>query len=165
MSRAKILPVPDCRIRSLNQAAPRPDGDFVLYWMTSSRRAQWNFALDRAVELARQWKRPLIVLEPLRTAYPWASDRMHRFVIDGMATNAKAFVFLGSIAGVNGRITEAEKFFQTAIKLDPTLTEPFYNLAVLRSREGKKKEALELYRRAIQNGAQPDLDFEQSLGE
>ena len=58
-------------------------------------------------------------------------------------TNAKAFVFLGSIAGVNDRITDAEGYFQEAIKLDPTLTEPYYNLAVLRAREGKKIDALE----------------------
>ena len=80
-------------------------------------------------------------------------------------TNAHTHVFLGSIAGVKGRVAEAEGSFLEAIRLDPTLTEPFYNLAVLRSREGKKKEALKLYRRAIQNGAQPDMSFEQSLAE
>ena len=35
--------------------------------------------------------RPLVVLEALRVDYPWASDRFHAFVIQGMADNAAAF--------------------------------------------------------------------------
>jgi deoxyribodipyrimidine photo-lyase len=66
----------------------RQDGDFVLYWMVASRRVTWNFALDRAVEWAEKVQKPLVILEALRCDYPWASDRMHRFVIDGMAENA-----------------------------------------------------------------------------
>jgi deoxyribodipyrimidine photo-lyase len=30
------------------------------------------------------------MLEVLRVGYPWASDRLHRFVLDGMADNAHA---------------------------------------------------------------------------
>jgi deoxyribodipyrimidine photo-lyase len=65
--------------------------DFVLYWMIASRRTTWNFALDRAVEWAEKLRKPLVILEALRCRYPWASDRMHRFVIDGMAENACRF--------------------------------------------------------------------------
>ena len=39
------------------------------------------------MELAR----PLVVFEPLRVGYPWASDRLHAFVLQGMADNARAF--------------------------------------------------------------------------
>ena len=56
--------------------------------MTASRRVTWNFALDRAVEWAEKLQKPLVILEALRCGYPWASDRMHRFVTDGMAENA-----------------------------------------------------------------------------
>jgi deoxyribodipyrimidine photo-lyase len=80
--------VPDLRIFSKNGAPARPDGDFVLYWMIASRRTSWNFALDRALEWARELDKPLLVLEALRADYPWASDRIHRFVIDGMRDNA-----------------------------------------------------------------------------
>jgi deoxyribodipyrimidine photo-lyase len=52
--------------------------------MTSCRRTKWNFALDRAVEWARKYAKPLVILEALRCDYPWASDRFHRFVLDGM---------------------------------------------------------------------------------
>ena len=35
--------------------------------------------------------KPLVILEALEVDYPWASDRLHRFVIDGMRDNAAAF--------------------------------------------------------------------------
>ena len=59
--------------------------------MVAARRARANFALERAVELAVELARPLIVFEPLRVGYPWASDRLHAFVLQGMADNARAF--------------------------------------------------------------------------
>lgn len=83
--------VPEIRIRSGNSLPVLQSKDFVLYWMTASRRAAWNFALDRAVEWAEKLRKPLVILEALRCDYPWASDRMHRFVIDGMAENARRF--------------------------------------------------------------------------
>lgn len=66
----------------------RGDGSFVLYWMTSARRVEWNFALDRAIAHAEELGRPLVILEALRVGYRWASDRIHRFVLEGMADNA-----------------------------------------------------------------------------
>lgn len=81
--------VPEIRIRTLNEAPVRPDGDYVLYWMIAFRRLGWNFALERAAERARELGRPLVLLEALRCGYPWASDRFHRFVLDGMADHAR----------------------------------------------------------------------------
>ncbi len=83
--------VPALRIRHLNGAPIRPEGEYVLYWMIAARRPRSNYALDRAVELARRLGKPLVVLEALRVGYPWASDRIHRFVLDGMADNRRAF--------------------------------------------------------------------------
>jgi len=57
--------------------------------MTSARRARFNPALERAAELARELDRPLVVLEALRVGYPHASDRLHAFVLQGMADNAR----------------------------------------------------------------------------
>jgi len=84
------MSVPDVRVRRLNAAPVRSDGEYVLYWMVASRRLGWNFALDRAVEHARALDRPLFILEPLRVDYPWASDRHHLAVIDGMAEHARS---------------------------------------------------------------------------
>ena len=85
------MSVPALRITPANDAPIRADGDFVLYWMTAFRRTRWNFALERAVEHARALRKPLVVLEALRTGYEHASDRLHHFVIEGMADNARRF--------------------------------------------------------------------------
>lgn len=84
------MPVPPLRIRPLNDAPFRPEGEFVLYWMIASRRLAWNFSLDRALEWCRDLRRPLVILEALRAGYRWASDRLHRFVIEGMADNEES---------------------------------------------------------------------------
>ncbi len=84
------MAVPAIRIRALNAHPVRPDNAHVVYWMVGSRRLSSNFALQHAVACAREWHKPLIILEALRCDYPWASDRLHRFVIDGMADHADA---------------------------------------------------------------------------
>jgi deoxyribodipyrimidine photo-lyase len=84
------MAVPAVRIRSLNTHDTRPDGLFVLYWMIAFRRTSSNFALQRAAELARSLQRPLVILESLRVDFPWASDRLQRFVIAGMAAQRSA---------------------------------------------------------------------------
>jgi deoxyribodipyrimidine photo-lyase len=33
-------------------------------------------------------RKPLVIFDALRCGYPWASDRLHRFVLDGMTHNA-----------------------------------------------------------------------------
>ena len=83
--------VPINRIRVLNEDSSRPNADFVLYWMIAFRRPNWNFALQRAVELAQQYRKPLVILEALRCDYHWANDRIHQFVIEGMIDNERAF--------------------------------------------------------------------------
>ncbi|MEO5822562.1 MAG: deoxyribodipyrimidine photolyase [Vicinamibacteraceae bacterium] len=83
--------MPAVRIRLANDAPVRAERGYVLYWMVAARRARSNFALQRAVELAVELQRPLVVFEPLRAGYSWASDRLHAFVLQGMADNAKAF--------------------------------------------------------------------------
>jgi deoxyribodipyrimidine photo-lyase len=80
--------VPDIRVQQVNEKPVDPNGDYVLYWMIANRRIRWNFSLQRAVVWARELKRPLVILEALRSGYPWASDRLHRFIMDGMADNA-----------------------------------------------------------------------------
>jgi len=81
--------VPDSRVLRANRAGVNGEGEFVLYWMIAARRTEWNFALQRAVEWARELGRPLVILEALRAGYRWASDRLHTFVLQGMADNAR----------------------------------------------------------------------------
>lgn len=77
--------------------------------------------------------------------------------------NAKAYVFLGNVAGRENLDDEAEAHFKTAIQIDPTLSDPYYNLAVIYLRKGLKKEALKFYQEALKRGADPNLEFEASL--
>jgi deoxyribodipyrimidine photo-lyase len=80
--------VPAMRIRSCNDAPILGRNRYVLYWMIANRRLSYNFSLDRALEHCGDLRKPLVILEALRCDYQWASDRLHRFVIDGMADNA-----------------------------------------------------------------------------
>ncbi len=79
------------RVRVLTESQPSPEGHFILYWMIAARRTSWNHGVDRAIHWARELGKPLVVLEPLSAGYRWASERIHQFVIDGMADNASRF--------------------------------------------------------------------------
>ena len=87
--------VPQDRIRTMNDRLVRANGSFVLYWMTANRRIEWNFALQRAVDWAHELRQPLVILEALHTDYPWACDRLHRFVMDGMAEKQRCLMESG----------------------------------------------------------------------
>jgi len=88
---ARAVDIPVLRLRAVNAKPLRAEGQYVLYWMIAARRARWNFALERASHQAINLRLPLVVFEPLRCGYRWASDRLHRFVIEGMRDNAAAF--------------------------------------------------------------------------
>ncbi|MCS7305344.1 MAG: deoxyribodipyrimidine photolyase [Thermoguttaceae bacterium] len=81
--------VPRGRVRLLNSGPMRPEGAYVLYWMTATRRLAWNFALQRAVGWAVEFHRPLVVVEVLGCGGRWDTGRHHRFVLQGMADNAQ----------------------------------------------------------------------------
>lgn len=89
------MSVPASRITPANAAPLRPGGAFVLYWMTAARRTTHSYGLDRALARARELGKPLLVLEALRIGYPWASDRLHAFVLAGMRDNAARFAAAG----------------------------------------------------------------------
>jgi deoxyribodipyrimidine photo-lyase len=82
--------VPLIRLHDANRQDIRCDGEFVLYWMVANRRTHWNFSLQRALDWTMELRKPLVVLEALRCDCPWASDRIHEFVIRGMADNAES---------------------------------------------------------------------------
>ncbi len=84
-----MIAVPEIRVKECNQAPVRRDAEYVLYWMIAARRLRSNFALDRAAEWCRRLQKPLVILEALRWDFPWAGERIRRFVIDGMAANSR----------------------------------------------------------------------------
>jgi deoxyribodipyrimidine photo-lyase len=78
----------DPRVRRLNGRPIRPSGEFVLYFMQLFRRVEDNAALCWAIERANELGVPCVVYEALRPDYPHASDRLHRFVLQGAKDNA-----------------------------------------------------------------------------
>jgi deoxyribodipyrimidine photo-lyase len=86
--------VPELRVRAVNDHRTA-NGRYVLYWMTAARRTRYNFALDHAIDRADALGLPLVVLEAVRVGYRWASDRHHRFAIDGMRDNRLRFTEAG----------------------------------------------------------------------
>ena len=76
--------MPDHRIHAPPDAKPRHGGEFVLYWMQTTQRAHDNFALNFAIEQADTLGLPLQVYHGLRHDYPWASDRFHTWILEGV---------------------------------------------------------------------------------
>jgi deoxyribodipyrimidine photo-lyase len=69
------------RARRLNQAAFRPDGRYVLCWLQQALRARDNPVVDAAIRLGNELGLPALVYHGLREDYPFASDRLHRFIL------------------------------------------------------------------------------------
>jgi len=82
--------VPAVRILKANNEPPRGDRAFctLLDDCFPSKPGGTTLWIERW-EWAVKVGKPLVVFEPLRVAYPWASERFHRFIIDGMADNAR----------------------------------------------------------------------------
>jgi photolyase PhrII len=73
------------RIHAPEQPGPRQGGEFVLYWIQTAMRACSNPALTFAIEQANLLRLPLLVYQGLRSDYPWASDRIHTFILESVA--------------------------------------------------------------------------------
>jgi deoxyribodipyrimidine photo-lyase len=66
-----------------------PKGSFVLYWAQSARRMRSNLALDYAIHAANEAGLPVVVYESLRPDYAEANDRIHSFILEGVAANRR----------------------------------------------------------------------------
>ena len=60
------------------------DGDYVLYWMQSSQRAEQNHALEYAVQRANEMGQRLLVVFGLTDDYPEANLRHYTFMLEGL---------------------------------------------------------------------------------
>ncbi|MFP4269638.1 MAG: hypothetical protein ACLFTL_03610, partial [Alphaproteobacteria bacterium] len=58
-------------------------GEAVVYWMRFALRGHDNPALDVARHLAAAHRLPLQVVQLVRAGDRFASDRLHRFVLEG----------------------------------------------------------------------------------
>ncbi|MBL8855112.1 MAG: FAD-dependent oxidoreductase [Planctomycetaceae bacterium] len=71
------------------------DGDMVLYWMRTAVRVDENPALDVAVWVADYLGLPLLVYHGISDDYEYASDRHHRFMLEGARDVQEQFKRLG----------------------------------------------------------------------
>jgi deoxyribodipyrimidine photo-lyase len=85
----------DYRVQRLNQARFRPGAEYVLYWAQMNRRVDSNHALAYAAQLANEAELPLLVYEGLTCSYPYASDRLHTFVLEGVPETQRRLRKLG----------------------------------------------------------------------
>ncbi len=59
------------------------DGELVVYWMRTAVRGHENQALDLAVAVATTLGLNLLVYHGVDERYPYASDRLHTFILEG----------------------------------------------------------------------------------
>jgi deoxyribodipyrimidine photo-lyase len=79
------------RVTKLNEARENKKGRYVLYWMQMFKRASHNYALNFAIQMANERRLPLVVYEGLKYYYPWACDRFHTFILEGVAEKHDEF--------------------------------------------------------------------------
>jgi deoxyribodipyrimidine photo-lyase len=85
----------DERTTLLNDRAENNEARYVLYFMQIFKRTSHNFAFNFAIEAANERKLPLVVYEGLKYYYPWASDRLHTYILEGVEEKRSAFAKQG----------------------------------------------------------------------
>jgi deoxyribodipyrimidine photo-lyase len=78
------LGVDASRVFTANDAALGEGRDFVLYWCAVQHRAEHNHALAAAIALGNHLKLPVVCYQALRPDYPYASDRLHGAILEGL---------------------------------------------------------------------------------
>jgi len=71
------------RLCSLNSNSVQ-NRDYILYWMQSSQRAEFNHALEFAVDQSNTYNQPLITAFCLLDNYPRANISHYRFMLQGL---------------------------------------------------------------------------------
>ena len=79
------------RVHTINEYPINPDGNFVLYWMTASRRYHYNSALEHSISLSIKLNKPLLVVEAVSIRHTWSSDRILTFFAQGIIDNTRIF--------------------------------------------------------------------------
>ncbi len=84
------------RTQLLNDKNENEKAKYVMYWMQIFKRTHDNHALKFAVEKANELDLPLLVYEGLKFYYPWVSDRIHTYILEGVEEKREAFEKLGA---------------------------------------------------------------------
>ncbi len=85
----------DERVTQLSEGRENRRARYVLYWMQMFKRTTYNDALDFAIRVANERGLPLVVYEGLKYYYPWANDRLHTFILEGVEEKRAVFARRG----------------------------------------------------------------------
>jgi deoxyribodipyrimidine photo-lyase len=140
----------DLRIHAAEEPGP-VRGEFVLYWMQGvAMRTRDNPALDFAAEQANRLGVPLLVYQGLRADYPWASDRIHTFILESAADLAVEFDHRGiqyafyldrrERVGTDGNGREQSPLVQLASRAALVVTEFFPTFLMPRQTRGLRSK-------------------------
>jgi deoxyribodipyrimidine photo-lyase len=86
--------IQEARVQNLNDERVA-DGDYVLYWMQSSQRAEQNHALEYAVQMANDLDQRLLVVFGITEDYPEANLRHYAFMLEGLKDAQEALAKRG----------------------------------------------------------------------
>ncbi len=70
-------------LRSSTALSAELDGP-ILYWLSASARCECNYALESAVEIAREYKRKVAIVFFLDPRYRSANERSFKFLLEGL---------------------------------------------------------------------------------
>jgi len=71
------------RINRLNRRSAAA-GRWVLYWMQAAQRADYNHALEHAIDRANELKKPVVAAFGLTAGFPQANARHYCFMLEGL---------------------------------------------------------------------------------
>ena len=86
----------DDRITVRRAGAPDPEGECVVYWMQRSQRATDNPALDVAIRVGNELKKPVVVFLAPVPFYPHANLRHYHFLAEGVLDIAEGLLASGA---------------------------------------------------------------------
>ncbi|MCR4417122.1 MAG: deoxyribodipyrimidine photo-lyase [Ignavibacteria bacterium] len=81
----------EARIKKLNSKSINSSGKYVAYVMEASQRADYNHALEFAIMLSNEYKKPLVVIYNLTDKYKFSNLRYYTFMIEGLIKLRKIF--------------------------------------------------------------------------
>ena len=82
------------RIQLLNDRDVQ-EGRYVLYWMQQSQRAEYNHALEYAIQQANALQQPVLVCFGLMADYPESNLRHYTFMLEGLQDTEQALIKRG----------------------------------------------------------------------
>jgi len=132
------------RVRKRNDADPG-DG-YVMYWMQSNHRLNYNYALEYAVGWANKLNKPLVIFEELKCDYRWASDRIHVFYMQGMKAHLDICrdKKINYIPFVEDEAGTSKRFYRRLLNEAALLVSDEYPVYFIRERNEELAEELDI---------------------